>query len=242
MNTTMRQRSALLAAAGTALVLSLTACQGDEDAGTSSAPSAEATVASSPTASGTPAGKGTGTPGATGAGDPAGSSKPNGSAGSADDSAGGTGGSGGSGEQAGASAPLCKAGDVKVTADTQDGPPYTHIVLTARNSSGHSCRMTGFPHVQFLESHKQDAPAVAKSKPGGPIVLGAGDPAYALVKLSDGGMDEENEPVVAFSVTLEGDPTVIAVSAPGSEGIAVDPAKALTGYWTYELRNGADDF
>ncbi|MGW1603504.1 DUF4232 domain-containing protein, partial [Streptomyces eurythermus] len=28
----------------------------------------------------------------------------------------------------------------------------------------------------------------------------------------------------------------------GSDGIAVDPAKALTGYWTPELRNGADDF
>ncbi|MET7812933.1 DUF4232 domain-containing protein [Streptomyces sp. NPDC005395] len=230
MNTTVRQRSALLAAAGTALVLSLTACQGDEDAGTTSAPSAEATVASSPTMSRTPVGKGTGTSGATEAGDSAGSAE-----GSAD-------GSGGSGERADASAPLCKAGDAQVTADTQDGPPYTHIVLTARNSSGHSCRLTGFPHVQFLESHQQDAPAVPKSKPGAPVVLGAGAPAYALVKLSDGGTDEENEPVMAFSVTLEGDPTVIAVSAPGSGGIAVDPAKTLTGYWTHELRNGADDF
>ncbi|MFD0395115.1 DUF4232 domain-containing protein [Streptomyces nogalater] len=103
-------------------------------------------------------------------------------------------------------------------------------------------RLTGFPHIQFLESHKRDVPAVAKSKPATPVVLTAGAPAYALVKLSDGGVDEENEPVSAFSVTLEGDPTVIAVGAPGSEGIAVDPAKALTGYWTPELRNGADDF
>jgi hypothetical protein len=33
-----------------------------------------------------------------------------------------------------------------------------------------------------------------------------------------------------------------AVKAPGSEGIAVDPATWATGYWTPELRNGADDF
>ncbi|MFE2583867.1 hypothetical protein [Streptomyces sp. NPDC059378] len=62
------------------------------------------------------------------------------------------------------------------------------------------------------------------------------------MRLSDGGVDEDNEPVSAFSVLLEGDSTVIAVTAPGSAGIAVDPAKALTGYWTPELRNGADDF
>ena len=73
-------------------------------------------------------------------------------------------------------------------------------------------------------------------------MLTAGAPAYALVKLSDGGVDEDNEPVSAFSVMLEGDSKVIAVTAPGSGGIAVDPAKALTGYWTPELRNGADDF
>ncbi|CAM5280859.1 DUF4232 domain-containing protein [Streptomyces canarius] len=141
-----------------------------------------------------------------------------------------------------ASTPVCTAGDVRVTAARQDGPPYTHIVLTAKNTSGRSCRLTGFPHIQFLESHKQDVPAVAKSKPATPVVLAAGAPAYALVKLSDGGVDEANEPVSAFSVMLEGDSTVIAVTAPGSDGIAVDPAKALTGYWTPELRNGADDF
>lgn len=120
--------------------------------------------------------------------------------------------------------------------------PYTHLVLTARNTSGHSCRLAGAPHIQFLESHKQDVPVVARSKPAAPVVLTAGAPAYALVKLSDGGVDEDNEPVSAFSVVLEGDSEVIAVTAPGSGGIAADPAKALTGYWPPELRNGADDF
>ncbi|MYR40713.1 DUF4232 domain-containing protein [Streptomyces sp. SID5910] len=233
MNTTVRRRSTLLATAGTALVLSLTACQSDADGGSASAPSTSATVASTPTTAGKPAGKDTGTSGETG---PA---RSNGSAGAGDDSSGTT---GATGEQATAATPVCAAGDVRVTAETQDGPPYTHIVLTARNGSGHSCRLAGFPHLQFLESHKQDVPAVAKSKPAAPVVLGAGEPAYALVKLSDGGVDEENEPVTAFSLKLEGDPTVIAVTAPGSDGIAVDPAKALTGYWTPELRNGADDF
>ncbi|WAL96743.1 DUF4232 domain-containing protein [Streptomyces sp. Je 1-369] len=141
-----------------------------------------------------------------------------------------------------AAAPVCTTKDVTISAARHGGPPYTHIVLTAKNTSGHSCKMTGFPEIQFLESHKQDVPAVAKSKPASPVVLKAGAPAYALVKISDGGVDETNEPVSAFQVTLQGGGGRAAVRAPGSAGIAVDPAKALTGYWTYELRNGADDF
>lgn len=235
-------RTALLAAAGTALVLSLTACQGDGDANSAptsgssanaQSPSGKATDASGTTGSANSAGSGSSS-GSTGSNAGGGSTKASGSSGSS--------GSASSGEQASASTPVCAAGDVRITAATQDGPPYTHIVLTAKNTSRHSCRLTGFPHIQFLESHKQDVPAVAKSKPEAPVVLAAGDPAYALVKLSDGGREENNEPVTAFSVMLAGDPTVIAVTAPGSEGIAVDPAKALTGYWTPELRNGADDF
>ncbi|MBJ7003929.1 DUF4232 domain-containing protein [Streptomyces sp. CRPSP2-6A1] len=235
-------RTALLAAAGTALVLSLTACQGDGDANSAptsgfsvnaQSPSGKATDASGMAGSANSAGSSS-TSGSTGSNSGGGSTKTSGSSGSS--------GSASSGEQASASTPVCAAGDVRITAATQDGPPYTHIVLTAKNTSRHSCRLTGFPHIQFLESHKQDVPAVAKSKPEAPVVLAAGDPAYALVKLSDGGREENNEPVTAFSVMLAGDPTVIAVTAPGSEGIAVDPAKALTGYWTPELRNGADDF
>lgn len=235
-------RTALLVAAGTALVLSLTACQGDGDANSAptsgssvnvQSPSGKATDASGTTGSANSAGSGSSS-GSTGSNGGGGSTKASGSSGSS--------GSASSGEQASASTPVCAAGDVHITAATQDGPPYTHIVLTAKNTSRHSCRLTGFPHIQFLESHKQDVPAVAKSKPEAPVVLAAGDPAYALVKLSDGGREEDNEPVTAFSVMLAGDPTVIAVTAPGSGGIAVDPAKALTGYWTPELRNGADDF
>ncbi|MFF4930711.1 DUF4232 domain-containing protein [Streptomyces griseofuscus] len=242
-------RTALLAAAGTALVLSLTACQGDGDANSAStsgssvnvqSPSGKATDASGTTGSANSTGSDS-TSGSTGSNIGGGSTKASGSSGSAS-SGSASSRSASSGEQASASTPVCTAGDVRITAATQDGPPYTHIVLTAKNTSRHSCRLTGFPHIQFLESHKQDVPAVAKSKPEAPVVLAAGDPAYALVKLSDGGREENNEPVTAFSVMLAGDPTVIAVTAPGSEGVAVDPAKALTGYWTPELRNGADDF
>ncbi|MCF4136899.1 DUF4232 domain-containing protein [Streptomyces sp. Tue 6430] len=236
---TQRHRSTLLAVAGTALALSLTACQSDTDSGSTSAPTTSATVASSPAT----AGKDTGTSDAAGAADSADSAGSKGSTGTSAGSTGASAGTTGStGEQVTASAPVCTARDVRVTAATQDGPPYTHIVLTARNTTRHSCRLAGFPHIQFLESHKKDVPSVAKSKPAAPVVLTAGAPAYALVKLSDGGVDEDNEPVSAFSVMLEGDSTVIAVTAPGSDGIAVDPVKALTGYWTPELRNGADDF
>ncbi|MEU5792420.1 DUF4232 domain-containing protein [Streptomyces sp. NPDC047813] len=242
-------RTALLAATGTALVLSLTACQSDGDANSAPTSGSSVTVQS-------PSGKATDGSGTAGSANSAGSSGSSAEAGANGSSgASGSSGSGGStgasgsssssgssSEQASASTPVCAAKDVHITAATQDGPPYTHIVLTAKNTSRHSCRLTGFPHIQFLESHKQDVPAVAKSKPEAPVVLAAADPAYALVKLSDGGREEDNEPVAAFSVMLAGDPTVIAVTAPGSEGIAVDPAKALTGYWTPELRNGADDF
>ncbi|RRQ87807.1 DUF4232 domain-containing protein [Streptomyces griseofuscus] len=232
-------RTALLAAAGTALVLSLTACQGDGDA--NSAPTSGSSVnVQSPSGDASDASGTTGATNSTGSSSTSGSTGSNSGGGSTKTS--GSSGSASSGEQASASTPVCAAGDVRITAATQDGPPYTHIVLTAKNTSRHSCRLTGFPHIQFLESHKQDVPAVAKSRPEAPVVLAAGDPAYALVKLSDGGREENNEPVTAFSVMLAGDPTVIAVTAPGSEGIAVDPAKALTGYWTPELRNGADDF
>ncbi|MFM9442089.1 DUF4232 domain-containing protein [Streptomyces acidiscabies] len=233
MNTALH-RSTLLALAGTALTLSLTACQ--SGTGTeSSAASPEVTVASTPVAGTSTADKASGTSGTSGSG----SAKATGSEGST-----GSKGSAGSGSSTGdkAATPVCAAADVRITAALQDGPPYTHIVLTAKNTTRHSCRLAGFPRVQFLESHKQDVPSVAKSKPATPVVLAAGAPAYALVKLSDGGVDEDNEPVSAFQVMLEGDSTVITVSAPGKDGIAVDPAKALTGYWTYELRNGADDF
>ncbi|MDQ0993559.1 DUF4232 domain-containing protein [Streptomyces sp. V3I7] len=228
---TLRHRSALLAVAGTALALSLTACQSDADSKSAPAAATSAAVKASD-------GKGTGTSDPTGSTDSAGSKVSKGSTGTG----GSAGSTGSTGEQVNASVPVCAARDVTVTAATQGGPPYTHLVLTAKNTSRHSCRLTGFPHVQFLESHKQDVPAVAKSKPATPVVLTAGAPAYALVKLSDGGVDEDNEPVSAFMVMLEGDSAVITVTAPGSGGIAVDPAKALTGYWTPELRNGADDF
>jgi len=226
-----RHHFTLLATAGTALALSLTACQ--SDAPTKSAPAATSSATGTATDDGQTSASGT-----TGSSDPARSTASKSSTDHTD-----SGGSAGStGEQATAATRGCTARDVTVTAATQGGAPHTHLVLTARNTSGHSCRLAGAPHIQFLESHKQDVPVVAKSKPAAPVVLTAGAPAYALVKLSDGGVDEDNEPVSAFSVMLEGDSKVIAVTAPGSGGIAVDPAKALTGYWTPELRNGADDF
>lgn len=228
---TYRHRSALLAAATTAaLALALTACGGD-DSGTKTAGPADSTSAPAAAAA-------------------EGSSQDDGAAadtGSKDTTAAqttGTGSDGGTdgGSDSSGTAPTCTTDDVAISAARQDGPPYTHIVLTAKNTSGHSCTIEGFPKVQFLESHKEDVPAVAKSKPATPVVLQAGAPAYALVKLSDGGVDEENEPVSAFSVWLEGGDGMATVQSPGSGGIAVDPAVWATGYWTPELRNGADDF
>ncbi|NBE55197.1 DUF4232 domain-containing protein [Streptomyces boluensis] len=231
---TYRHRTALLAAAATALALSLTACQ-DGAADAKSAGKEAVEVGSGNTESGNTA---SGTAGS-GSGSGSGSEKGADGAGGADDAAEGADAAQGSGTD---SVPVCTTDDVSITAARQDGPPYTHIVLTAKSVSGDSCRMDGFPRIQFLESHKEDVPEVAKSKPAAPVLVGAGQPAYALVRLSDGGVDEENEPVSAFSVQLQGGEGLKTVRAPGAGGIAVDPAKWATGYWTPELRNGADEF
>ncbi|MET9546866.1 DUF4232 domain-containing protein [Streptomyces sp. NPDC006627] len=219
---TFRSRTTVLAAAGAAVfALSLTACGGDGSGVRSAgAASGDTTVTVSSSKS-------------------AGSSDVVGAAKGSDGSVARGAKSGGAGASA---APVCTTKDVSVSAARHGGPPYTHIVLTAKNTSGRSCAMTGFPEIQFLESHRENVPPVAKSRPAAPVVLKAGAPAYALVKLSDGGAHEDNEVVTDFSVTLQGGGGMTAVAAPGKGGIAVDPAKWATGYWTYELRNGADDF
>ncbi|MFG3125640.1 DUF4232 domain-containing protein [Streptomyces sp. NPDC048201] len=222
------RRTALFSvAASAALALSLTACQSGEGTKADGAPVAQDTA--SATASAPAAGTSTDTGTTTGTGTAVGTAHKTGAGSSA-------------AKKGTAATPLCRAQDVKVSSERQDGPPYTHIILTARNTSGHRCEMAGFPHIQFLESHKQDVSSVAKSKPAAPTVLNPGDPAYAMVKLSDGGVDEDNEVVTAFQLILQGDSTVIAVDSSAGGGLAVDPAKTLTGYWTTELRNGADDF
>ncbi|MEW2314440.1 DUF4232 domain-containing protein [Streptomyces bauhiniae] len=225
------RRTALFSvAASAALALSLSACQSGEGAKAegAAAPVAKETVSAS--ASAPAAAAGTSTSNNTGSG----TSTAVGTAHKSNSTS--------AGAKKGTATPLCRAQDVKVSSERQDGPPYTHIVLTARNTSGHRCEMAGFPHIQFLESHKRDVPSVAKSKPAVPTVLNPGDPAFVLVKLSDGGVDEDNEVVNAFQLVLQGDSTVIAVDSSAGGGLAVDPAKTLTGYWTTELRNGADDF
>ncbi|MFI6846291.1 MULTISPECIES: DUF4232 domain-containing protein [unclassified Kitasatospora] len=243
--TTFRSRTTALATVSTAaLVLTLTACNGDGGAagGGGSAATKAAAPAAAPAASqaqpaqgggasqgaGASQGTGTGSSAGAGAGSGAGAAQPAATKAPAPTAA--------------ASTPLCTVKDVAISAAHQDGPPYTHIVLTAKNTSGHSCRLDDHPQIRFLESHRENVPAVAKSKPAAPVVLTAGAPAYALVKLSDGGVHENNEPVTAFSVALSGSSGQATVKAPGAEGIAVDPAAWATGYWTYELRNGADEF
>ncbi|MEU1122011.1 DUF4232 domain-containing protein [Streptomyces sp. NPDC005899] len=230
---TFRNRTTVLAAAATAaLALTLTAC-GDGGTGTRSAGPANVPQSAASPAEGAKATGGTASVRDAGAAKAAGTSRTTVGA-TTVGTAEGTG--------ASSSTPVCTTKDLRISAATQDGPPYTHIVLTAKNTTGHNCRMEGFPEVRFLENARGAAPAVARSKPAAPVVLTAGAPAYALVRLSDGGVDEDVEAVEDFSVTLQGKGGMAIVKAPGAGGIAVDPAKWATGYWTYELRNGADDF
>ncbi|WP_405738992.1 DUF4232 domain-containing protein [Streptomyces sp. NBC_01525] len=150
------------------------------------------------------------------------------------------------GKTTGGKAPACTFEDVKITAEKQDGVPTTHLTLTATNTSGHACTLLQYPLIAFGDIHTaKDVPAVAKSKPGTPVVLNAGAPAYAAVRINNGGAHEDNRAVTSFNVNLfapdgpaEGSKVVKAPKG----GIAVDDAVAKTGYWTTELRNGADEF
>ncbi|GAA3075174.1 hypothetical protein GCM10017562_49040 [Streptomyces roseofulvus] len=244
-------RTALLVAAVAAASLSLTACGGDDtaakDAGSAkTAPSAAApeTTAAAPaaSASATTAGEG----GASAA--PAAARSTTGTAG-ATGAAGTSGGDGADAAKGGgtdAKAPACAYGDVKITAAKADEVPTEHIVLTATNTSGRACTLLGHPLLAFGDIQTaKDVPPVAKSKPAAPVVLDPGAPAYANVRISLGGVHEDNKVVKEFNVNLfaadgpaEGS---VVVTAPAG-GVAVDEAVAKTGYWTHELRNGADDF
>ncbi|MFD0370299.1 DUF4232 domain-containing protein [Streptomyces sp. NPDC127114] len=148
-----------------------------------------------------------------------------------------------SGSKAAAS---CTYKDVKITAAKADETPTEHVVLTATNTSGRVCRLDGYPLIAFGEIQTaKDVPAVAKSRPAAPVVLEPGAPAYANVRIVLGGAHEDNKVVTSFNVNLftgsapaEGS---VVVKAPAG-GLAVDEAAARTGYWTPELRNGADEF
>ncbi|MFE9134118.1 DUF4232 domain-containing protein [Streptomyces sp. NPDC007355] len=244
--------SAVLAAtAVAALSLGLTACGGDSDTGaketggqTSSQSAGTAGTAGNGTADQTATKSGSGSTGASTAG----------STGSTGSTTGGTGTSastsgkatGGDSGKASAEALACSRGDIKVTAAKADEVPTEHIVLTATNVSGRSCTLLEYPLLAFgpVQTAK-DIPAVAKSKPAAPVVLKPGAPAYANVRVALGGVDEDNKVVKEFNVNLfaadgpaEGS---IVVKAPAG-GLAVNEAAAKTGYWTHELRNGADEF
>ncbi|MFJ4704265.1 DUF4232 domain-containing protein [Streptomyces anulatus] len=234
---TFRNRTTVLAAATTAaLALTLTAC-GDNGTGTrseGSAASDSATVAAtSPKAADDAAETDTteSTGSSTGTTQAAGATK----------SAGGSGDSGGTSAEA--SAPLCTAKGLQITAERQDGPPYTHLTLSAKNTSGAGCEMKEYPHIHFLDNARGIVPPVAKSKPQTPVILEPGQSAYVAVRMSEGGRKESTETVKEFTVTLKANGGGMAtVKSPAPEGLSVNPQKWATGYWTTELRNGADDF
>ncbi|MFD3535385.1 DUF4232 domain-containing protein [Streptomyces sp. NPDC058664] len=261
----IQKTTVLTVAAVAALSLGLTACGGADGTGAKDAGSASSSqpaggtatggatdsAAADGSAEGTAAKGGSGSTGGSTGGSTTGSASggsgtggsTGGSTGSADGAtAGGATGGGGSS----AEAPACAYGDIKVTAAKADEVPTEHIVLTATNVSGRSCTLLKYPLIAFgpIQTAK-DVPAVAKSEPAAPIVVKPGAPAYANVRVSLGGVHEDNKVVKEFQVNLfaadgpaEGS---IVVKAPAG-GLAVDEAVAKTGYWTYELRNGADEF
>ncbi|MGW2299991.1 DUF4232 domain-containing protein [Streptomyces sp. NPDC001809] len=267
---THHKTTVLAAAALTALSLGLTACGGGADTGAKDAGSASSSQTAGAAGQGAgEAGQGAGEAG--GDADQTAAKSGSGSAGASTTSGGTSGGSSGGGTKAstagstagstgsagsskGASgsgtasgtAPACAYGDIKITAAKADEVPTEHIVLTATNTSGSACTLLQYPLIAFgpIQTAK-DVPAVAKSRPAAPVVLRPGAPAYANVRVSLGGTHEDNKVVRSFHVNLfaadgpaEGS---IVVKAPAG-GLAVAEAAAKTGYWTPELRNGADEF
>ncbi|MEU3426972.1 DUF4232 domain-containing protein [Streptomyces gardneri] len=271
MRTTMRthhKATVLAAAAVTALSLGLTACGGDtgtgaKDAGSASSSHSEQATGAADTGTGDDTADDT-ADGTSDAADTADGSTAGGSTSGGVSEASATGGKGstsGNGSTGGktaakasaktstktaAKAPACAYGDIRITAAKADEVPTEHITLTATNVSGRSCTLLQYPLIAFGDIQTaKDVPAVAKSKPAAPVVLKPGAPAYANVRVALGGVGEGNKVVKSFNVNLfaadgpaEGS---IVVKAPAG-GLAVDETAAKTGYWTHELRNGADEF
>ncbi|MFI9118386.1 DUF4232 domain-containing protein [Streptomyces bikiniensis] len=247
-----RKNTVLAVAAVAALSLGLTACGGSatgaKDAGSaSSAPQAAAGAATA--AAGATAGATEGATGgsaATAGGSTGGSTAGGSTAGGKGTNASTASTGSATGAKATAKAPACAHGDVRITAAKADEVPTEHVVLTATNVSGRACTLLKYPLLAFgpIQTAK-DVPAVAKSRPAVPVVVKNGESAYANVRVSLGGVHEDNKVVNEFTVNLfasdgpaEGS---VVVKAPAG-GLAVDEAAAKTGYWTYELRNGADEF
>ncbi|MEU1795056.1 MULTISPECIES: DUF4232 domain-containing protein [Streptomyces] len=249
---TYRNRTAVLVSAATAaLALSLTACGGD-DGGTKSAGPTDRTASAASSTSTTPVAQsgdkeqgGETQSGGEGAAEQSGGKSQGQGASQQGDGQGESAQSGsGSGTKAAkAGTPLCTAKGLKITAERQDGPPYTHLTLSAKNTSGASCEMKEYPHIHFLDNARGIVPPVAKSKPASPVILEPGQSAYVAVRMSEGGRKENTETVKEFTVTLKANGGGMAVvKSPVAEGLSVNPQKWATGYWTTELRNGADEF
>ncbi|MFE6103433.1 DUF4232 domain-containing protein [Streptomyces laurentii] len=242
------KNTVLAVAAVAALSMGLTACGGTDDKGRDEGAAAVSSSASaSADAAAAPAGQAPGTTGTTGA-TTAGATTTSGGA-----ATGGKGAAQAAAKPAGATSgttagktPSCTFKDMKVTMRKADEVPTEHIELTATNTSGRACRLDGYPLLAFGQIQTaKDIPPVAKSKPGAPVVLQSGTAAYANVRVANGGAHEANKVVTSFSVNFftGSEPTEgsVDVKAPAG-GLAVDEAVAKTGYWTYELRNGADEF
>lgn len=252
MRTFTRRPAVLAASAFAALGLTLTAC-GDNGSGTGDAGAGASALVAETQAPGAPdkapdkkapAAHAGSTSGATGGTGTAGETGTSGTAGGA--TAGGTTQAGAmSKAKSGGKAPACAYNDVKFSAAKQDGPPYTHITLTAKNTSGHSCTMEKYPLLAFGEIQTgKNVPAVAKSRPTAPVVLEPGAPAYAAVRVNSGGREENNRAVDTFYVNLftGGAQTEGSEEVTVKGSIGVNDKVAKTGYWTHELRNGADEF
>lgn len=221
------RRTRLLAAAAlTAAVLSLTACEdggkGSEDEG------ADRTA---PTASA-----------AGGSGDGAGAEAGSDSGAERDEEedkgtaaeAGREEGKGAAGDAAESRSVPCSSGSVQVRATTVSRP-VNHLLLTLTNTGSRACDLVGHPAVRFGEAQAVP-PVFEESKPQAVVTLAPGESGYAGVRLSaaDGG-GAHGHTVTTLSVHLGENAGAVSASLP-AKGVYVDDSLTVT-YWQSDMED-----
>lgn len=224
-------RAAVLGATVAAALLTVTACQSEDDGKAAASPTATATATASATGGGTPeptapttdAGTGTGT----------GTATP-----SATET--GTGDSGETGGGNGTEHPDCRATDLGTEVELQDAAGETprHFLLTVTNNTRKPCVLNDAPVLRLKAGN--DAPIVETlGEPDSePVVVEGGGKAYAGLYVfgNDEGGEAEYDQSDRFTATLvAGEGTELAGTLvfdlpDGLDTVSVDDAARLNGW------------
>lgn len=200
----MRARKITFAALVVAAGLSLTACQGDDDALGQTDPSSASTVSSSDGGSGSSGSDQNGGKDSTGSPDSGGSD------------------SGGTGSGSDAKAGKCTTDELEITAQDNfiDGDPDGTVVVELKNGGGTDCVISGFAGVD-LETNAGTISAERSGEPGDPYVLKDGKAiAFAIdYPLNDSGGSGVS--ITGLVVTPPNETKSVTLDWPGNGSLPV---------------------